>query len=1454
MKRKGFIIRVLITLMLCCSVMIVPEKFAVAAQAEGEINKELVKATTGDHLEDNLVYTYKSSEGTYAFSEPDGGYADQVMYGYDSTRVNLMPVGNDYEEKTDGTRTDTGTYYSVMKIQLDENITNLSWDYACLDLTPRFWKVRYHDGFILEAYLVGEYDKSTVTYNTFPERIEGSPMVEINPGRGANAFEATRCDVTELIKWAVEKGMTNINIKFVRSDKSPIEKDCVFLCTERYTDSAYPNIDFTPTLRLLEKPRELVEATAGDHLEDDLVYTYRTSDATYAFRANSGATGADSVMSKDGRWPDMMVIGSALGPSNTTKVAGLNYGIMNIQVDENINNLDWDYACLDLTKLANSSSTLKAYLVGDYDMDTLTYSNFPKQIEGSPNKVDISVAGNKFQATRCDVTELIKWAVENSMTSINIALESGSSAVYLGTERYRETSYPDSDFTPTMRLLKSTKPTKLEIKGGDRTLNPGDVRYLESNGFDVGEDVTAVFSSSDSSIISVTEDGVLSAIASGDATITLTMGNHTATIAVNVVEDTTSADFKLMKQRWLDYLLISDSEDYSEITDVQIKELSDNAVALWDTMNKAGTERSLLWDRTTARVSQHTWYQFRDLNTIASAFVTKGTELYQNHEVGRALLDALEFMTGTGDYEDLDYDWTFDGDLTALVGNWWDWQIGAGKEFSYMLLKMESYLDDEEIVRYTDILNKYAFDPSKQLAINGLFGQAESANLCDISHSVLIQGLLRNNEEQVRSITADTGLPYAMVLKDGYSSFGNGQYEDGSYIAHRTVAYTGHYGIEALNGIALLGNILGGTSYDFPKETLETYYNYVIEAYLPLLYKGKMMTMVDGRFVTLANYGMGEELGEGKAAMKRLILLSQNADEKYKNIIQSVIKYNLEGMVDYFGESYLDNEISFIKLLDDESIQPMTYQEGIKIYGAMCRTVQTTKDYSAGLALSSKYISGFSGNPQANNKGFYQGTGALYIYNNDLEQFGFKYWPTKDPYRMPGVTANTYPLTLPSGYTGWPPTVLSDNETAGGASNGALAAIAYQFSDKDYGNGLDTKAKKSYFFLENGIVCMGTDISGTTDYTIETTIESRLLKADGSNKVLINGEVFDGTKQTIHLEAGSWIHMEGNVEGADMAYYFPVAIDIEIAKELRTGSYADFGTQGLPDEHTNWYLNIGINHGTGTVSGGQYLYVTLPCMSVDEIKDYAANNTLEIMDGIVEDGNMLAHYIKNDNGTMMAVNYFGNETYKADWMTLDPGNGNISVLVTEDDGVYTLSIANPSFNDASLIEAILSVATDYQMNVESKSDEITVAEDGMSFTVDTTASGAHSFQITFTLEGMPDDDEGDSGNTGSGSDEEDSGNTGSGSDEGDSGNTGSGSDEGDSGNTDSGSDEGDSGNTDSDSGEGEPEGVVSPKNATVPTTGDTSPIFAIIITMLLSGMCILALVRYKKRENNCIAD
>ena len=75
MKKRILYIWMILTLMLCCSAMVAPELFGVVVKAEAG-NKELVKATIGDHLEDNLVYTYRSSEGTYAFSLPDGGYAD----------------------------------------------------------------------------------------------------------------------------------------------------------------------------------------------------------------------------------------------------------------------------------------------------------------------------------------------------------------------------------------------------------------------------------------------------------------------------------------------------------------------------------------------------------------------------------------------------------------------------------------------------------------------------------------------------------------------------------------------------------------------------------------------------------------------------------------------------------------------------------------------------------------------------------------------------------------------------------------------------------------------------------------------------------------------------------------------------------------------------------------------------------------------------------------------------------------------------------------------------------------------------------------------------------------------------------------------------------------------------------------------------------------------------------
>lgn len=439
-----------------------------------------------------------------------------------------------------------------------------------------------------------------------------------------------------------------------------------------------------------------------------------------------------------------------------------------------------------------------------------------------------------------------------------------------------------------------------------------------------------------------------------------------------------------------------------------IQDLSAKGQAYWDTMYKAGENREFLWDMVWNGVV-HTdggWpakLQFRFLRPMVEAFVTEGTSIYMDPEVGRAIVDALEFITGTGEYPN--GSWHYDG-IYPETGNWWDWQIGAAQYFCDILMMMEKYLDDEEIIRYTDIINCYNHDPNCQISVGGSWGGTDSANLTDCSINILGMGILRKGrmndpdeekyEKLMYRLRAPECMPKAMGIKDGYASFGEGRYQDGSYICHGRYGYNGGYGADALKGVAFISNVLTGTSFDFPAEVIESFYDFALEAYLPLLYDGKMMTIVNGRGISRYTPG-GQEAAIGCNTMGRMLLLAQNAPESFRNTVQSVVKYNLQ-------------------------------------------------------------------------------------------------------------------------------------------------------------------------------------------------------------------------------------------------------IQIKIQKELRHGNYNMINSGHTSEEYYRWYLTMGVNHGTGTVTDGEYLYVTLPGMSVDQIKTYAAGNTLEIVEKGAD-----VHMIRNHDLT--AINYWGNETYTAGWLT-----------------------------------------------------------------------------------------------------------------------------------------------------------------------------------------------------------
>ncbi len=111
-----------------------------------------------------------------------------------------------------------------------------------------------------------------------------------------------------------------------------------------------------------------------------------------------------------------------------------------------------------------------------------------------------------------------------------------------------------------------------------------------------------------------------------------------------------------------------------------------------------------------------------------------------------------------------------------------------------------------------------------------------------------------------------------------------------------------------------------------------------------------------------------------------------------------------------------------------------------------------------------------------------------------------------------------------------------------------------------------TDAKKSWFLFDDEIVAVGQITSSTGNY-VETVIENRKLKEDGSNQVLIDGEERsirdDGAESAgkgTKIPAASWLYLEGNTDHSDIGYYFPGKADIMALKEKRTGNWNTQGT------------------------------------------------------------------------------------------------------------------------------------------------------------------------------------------------------------------------------------------------------------------------------------------------------
>ncbi|MGV2881706.1 hyaluronate lyase [Paenibacillus sonchi] len=678
-----------------------------------------------------------------------------------------------------------------------------------------------------------------------------------------------------------------------------------------------------------------------------------------------------------------------------------------------------------------------------------------------------------------------------------------------------------------------------------------------------------------------------------------------------------------------------------------ITKLTNEANGYWQTMNTS-PNRTYLWsDNPGIGNSIHIRVTYERLKTMALAYATAGSMLYEDSLLGSDIVAALDYMYTTRYHETV---------TTTASGtsNWWDWQIGIPMQLNDTAVLVYDSLSPAQLTNYMKAVER--FSPTVTLT---------GANRSWKAMVVGVRGILVKDGAKIAA--ACNGLSSIF----NYTLSGDGFYRDGSFIQHGNIPYTGGYGLDLLLAVSDLMVMLHGSSWQITDPNKSNVWEWVYNTYQPLMYKGAMMDMVRGREIS-RNYNQDHDAGH--RAMQGILLLSEIAPPTQAADFKRMLKGWM--LSDTFKSFYASAPVPSIVLAKtisgDPLIEPAEELMVYKQFSAMDRAVQHRPGYSFGLAMYSNRISSFEAINSENAKAWYTSAGMTSLYNSDLGQYSNDFWPTVDNYRLPGTTVLSQ--TSSSSQT-------SANTWTGGTDIHNLYGISgmdLQYADHTLG------AKKSWFMFDDEMVSLGAGITSTDNIAVETIMENRKLNTAGSNTLTVNGEVQPsslGWSDTIDLV--DWAHLSGSTAGADTGYYFPQNVSLAAMREARTGNWKQINPRPVTPSTpiTRNYMTLWLNHGMNP-SSGEYQYVLLPGKTAAQVAAYAAAPDIEVLAN-----SSSVQAVKETELGIIGANFWEDGASSVDLITVSK---KASVMTREaDERTLELSISDPTQANTGVIEVEL---------------------------------------------------------------------------------------------------------------------------------------------------------------------
>ena len=701
-----------------------------------------------------------------------------------------------------------------------------------------------------------------------------------------------------------------------------------------------------------------------------------------------------------------------------------------------------------------------------------------------------------------------------------------------------------------------------------------------------------------------------------------------------------------------------------------IHDITNNANSEWSSMD-TNASRPYLWTNLpfgSSSDAESINGTFGNLQAMALGWATPGSALYGNPNLASAVTNGLDWMNAN-----------IYTKTASELGNWFCWEDSGPMNLDYAMVLIYPQLTGTQITNYCAAIDH--FGPVGNGSNASTFGWMTGANTSDKVLVMLLEGIVSKNTNSM--VTGQANFSSLLI----YTNTSDGFYTDGSYVFHNNIAYNGHYGEVELGDIPQIVDLLEGSTWQITDPNLANIFAWVTNSFEPFIYHGAMMDTVRGRIVSWSSETESERGADTISDARKIAQLAP------PNIAVAISNW-----------------------ANAKQVPPGQYQ-----FPSMDRAVAWRTNFAFAISMYSTRIANYEDINSGNLHGWHQADGMTYLYIGSTEnQFNSDFWPTVDPYHLPGTTAETN--TLANSANG---ASTSSQNWVGGAQVANTYGVA-GMSLASVSTTLTLVAKKSWFMFDNEIVCLGAGITCGDSSGVDTTAENRRLGNPITQTFTLNGKAITPTVGMVsNLPSGTasnWCSLSGTG-----GYYFPPGnSNLQAMFTQNSGAWTSINSSDNDSStHTDDYFQLRYSHGIHPTNT-TYSYVILPNATTTTVSNYALNPDI-----IILTNTPFIQAVKKPSLGVVAANFWTNGTSSVDLITV---NSSASVVTSETSSNLSVGISDPTQTKSSITVTLNRSAS----GILFTNVGVTVSQLSPQIILSVNVNGSHgkTFQASFQLSAL----------------------------------------------------------------------------------------------------------------------